>query len=363
MVDNEQPSPRLWEPAPYDPDAVRLTHSPGMAEWMVGQRVSLAYTSYQTGRLIVAGVAPDGRLFFNEQNYTRAMGLHYADGQLYVASLFQIWRLGNMLAPGEFANRAFDCVLVPRVAHVTGYVDAHELGVDRSGRVIFANSRFSCLAATDPDYSFRPIWKPRFISALAAEDRCHLNGLAMSDGVPAFVTAVSSTDTPSGWRQRPQQGGVLIDVASREIVTDSLSMPHSPRLYRGGVLVLDSGRGMLVGIDPASGARTEILFLPGFLRGMALHGDFALIAASKPRGSSVGLPFEERLARERRAPWCGIFVVDLVKAAVVEFIRYEAEVVELFDLAILPNIRNPMTVGPATEELLTAIRFDPTISL
>jgi uncharacterized protein (TIGR03032 family) len=125
----------------YDPDKVRLVHSKDMAQWLLTQQMSLAYTSYATGRLIVVGVEPGGRLFFNEQNYTRAMGIHYTDGDLYIAALYQVWRLSNMLEPGEFANNAFDCVFVPRVAQTTGYLDIHDLGLDSAKRPLFVNTR------------------------------------------------------------------------------------------------------------------------------------------------------------------------------------------------------------------------------
>lgn len=329
-----------------------------MAQWLLDRQVSLAFTSYATGRLIVAGVAPDGRVFFNEQNYTRAMGLHYGDGALHVASLYQVWRLTNMLAPGEFANRAFDCVLVPRMAHTTGYLDIHELGVDRAGRVVFVNSRYSCLATLDPEHSFRPIWKPPFISALAPEDRCHLNGMAMVDGEPRYVTAFSMTDRKDGWRDERDRGGVIIDISSGEIVTDKLSMPHSPRVHDGGLWALDSGRGYLVRVDPRTGTVEPVAFCPGFLRGLAFCGDHAIVAVSRARDGAAGLPFLEEAARRGVEPWCAILVVNLERGEIVEFIRYEAEITELFDVTVMPGIRNPMTVGPSTEELLTTVRFN-----
>ena len=352
-------APKLPAPAPYDAEAVRLRHSPGMATWLLEQGVSLAYTSYATGRLIVAGVAPDGRLFFNEQNYTRAMGLHYGRGELYVASLYQIWRLTNLLAPGEFANSAFDAVLVPRAAQTTGYLDIHELSVDRAGRVIFVNSRYSCLAMPDPEFSFRPVWKPSFISALAPEDRCHLNGLAMVDGVPRYVTAFSRTDTAAGWRENRSSGGLLIDIVSDEIVTDRLSMPHSPRVHDGKLWALNSGRGQLVQIDPASGKVSDVAFCPGFLRGLAFRNGYAVVATSKAREGATGLPFQDALAGLGATPWCAILVIDLKRGLISDFICYESEITELFDLALLPGVRNPITIGPATEELLATIRFRP----
>jgi uncharacterized protein (TIGR03032 family) len=330
-----------------------------MAHWLLSQHLSLAYTSYATGRLIVAGVAPEGRLFFNEQNYRRAMGLHYHGRELHVASQHQIWRLSDLLAPGEFANGAFDCVLTPRHAHTTGYLDVHELGVDGAGRPIFVNTKYSCLATTDPDYSFRPVWKPPFITELAPEDRCHLNGLAMVDGVPRYVTAFDRTDTKGGWREGTRDQGVVLDVASGEVVASGLYMPHSPRVHEGNLWVLESGRGYLVRVDIQTGKKTDVAFCPGFVRGLALTGKYAVVAVSKARENSSGLPLHEELRKHDAEPWCAILVVDLELGLISNFIRYDAQVTELFDVALLPGIRNPMTIGPSTEEVLQTIRFNP----
>jgi uncharacterized protein (TIGR03032 family) len=345
------------EDAGYNPDKVRLVHSPNMAAWLLSQQVSLAYTSYATGRLIVVGVEPGGRLFFNEQNYTRAMGLHYSGDELFVASLYQIWRLCNVLQPGEFANNAFDCVLVPREASTTGYLDVHELSLDAARRPLFINTRYSCLATTDSRFSFQPIWWPPFISELAPQDRCHLNGIAVQDGVPRYATAFSTTDVESGWRAAPGDAGVLIDVQTGKILSEGLYMPHSPRIHDGATWLLESGRGWLVRIDPVSGEKVDIAFCPGYVRGLAFHQDFAIVAVSKARQNSETLPLHRELAKYDAEPWCAILVVDLKQRLICNFIRYETEITELFDVAVMPGIRNPMTIGPATEEILTAIRF------
>ena len=77
-----------------------------------------------------------------------------------------------------------------------------QVAIGGDGRIVFVNTLYSCLATLSERHSFKPIWRPPFISRLAAEDRCHLNGLAMRGGAPAFVTATSRSDAVNGWRAR-----------------------------------------------------------------------------------------------------------------------------------------------------------------
>lgn len=351
---------RFLQPPPGAAEPARVAASPGFARWMREQDVSLAYTSYQTGRLILAGVGPDERLAFVEQDYARAMGVHWHDGTLTLASLFQVWQLRNLLLPGEFANRAHDCVLVPRVAHVTGYVDAHDVAPGADGRPLFVSSSYSCIAAVDDRFSFTPLWRPWFVSDLVPADKCHLNGFAVEAGVSAYATAVKASDIPAGWRDARGEGGVLIDVRRNVPVTDRLSMPHSPRLHDGTLYLLESGRGMLVSVDPATGETFDVAFCPGFARGLALHGRFALVGLSLPRDAGFAdLPLQAALDSRKAMPWCGIAVVDLRTGAIVEWLRYESAVTEIFAIAVLPGVRNPTSVGPATEELLHVLRPNP----
>ncbi|AYJ87275.1 TIGR03032 family protein [Sphingomonas paeninsulae] len=344
---------------PLDPGATAITVSRGLPNWLNTNRVSLAYTSYQTGQLFLVGVQPDGTVSFNQQNYVRAMGLCHDGNRLFIGSLFQIWRLENMLRPGEKGNGTFDRVFIPREAHTTGDIDIHEMGVDRTGRLIFVNTKYSCLATVDPQHSFRPLWKPDFISKLVGEDRCHLNGLAMSEGVPRYVSAVSQTDMLAGWRERRISGGVVIDVATNKVVTDQLSMPHSPRLSDGQLYVLDSGRGQIVRVDPETGSKEDIAFCPGFLRGMTIHNGYAIVTASKPRdGTFKDLPLQAEIAKRDGEPWCGIFIVNLRHGDIVEWIKLDGAVAELFDVAVVPGASCPMSLGPNTLEVESTISFD-----
>ena len=128
-------------------------------------------------------------------------------------------------------------------------LDAHDIGLLKGGRIVFVNTLYNCLATPSERHSFTPVWKPPFISKIVKEDRCHLNGLAMEEGVPRYVTAVSKSDTIDGWRDRRFDGGIIVDVQSGEIVIGGLSMPHSPRVYRGKLFVLNSGTGELGWIE------------------------------------------------------------------------------------------------------------------
>jgi len=304
------------------------------------------------------GMLPSGSVSFNQQNFSRAMGICRDGERLWVGSLFQLWRLENMLRPGELANASFDACFVPREGRTTGDIDIHEIGILADGHPVFVNTKYSCLATIDPVHSFKPLWRPDFISKLGAEDRCHLNGLAMADGAPAYVTAVSQTDVLSGWRARREYGGVIVEVATGRIVTDQLSMPHSPRLAGGRLYALDSGRGQIIAVDPQTGTREDIAFCPGFLRGMAIHDGFAIVTASKPRdGSFKELPLQAEIAKRDGEAWCGIFIVDLRHGDIVEWIRLEGAIAELFDVAVLPGLRCPMSLGVATLEIQNSISY------
>jgi len=332
--------------------------SRGLAGWLETHRASLAFTSYQTGQLFLVGMLPSGSVSFNQQNFSRAMGICRDGERLWVGSLFQLWRLENMLRPGELANASFDACFVPREGRTTGDIDIHEIGILADGHPVFVNTKYSCLATIDPVHSFKPLWRPDFISKLGAEDRCHLNGLAMADGAPAYVTAVSQTDVLSGWRARREYGGVIVEVATGRIVTDQLSMPHSPRLAGGRLYALDSGRGQIIAVDPQTGTREDIAFCPGFLRGMAIHDGFAIVTASKPRdGSFKELPLQAEIAKRDGEAWCGIFIVDLRHGDIVEWIRLEGAIAELFDVAVLPGLRCPMSLGVATLEIQNSISY------
>ena len=346
--------------ASSNPMTVDVRSSSGLADWLQAQRLSFVFSTYQTGHLVFVGSPRPGVVQTHWRAHRRAMGLWPLPNGLLLANRVQIWRLENMLRPKERANDIFDRVYVPRQALTTGRLDVHELCQDRLGRVVFVNTRYSCLATLSPRDSFAPLWKPAFISALQPEDRCHLNGVGLQDGLVRYVTAARRTDTPGGWREDRREGGVVIDVSDDRVIAEGLSMPHSPRVHDGAVWALDSGRGRLVRIDPQSGGREIVCAWPGFLRGLSFHGDFALVTSSLPRnGTFQGLELEERMATAGQAPWCGVIVIDLRQSRVAHWLQLEHVVEELFDVAVLPGVRCASSIGPEVDDLDTVVSFDP----
>ena len=223
------------------------------------------------------------------------MGLWATERTLYLSSLYQLWRFENALEIGQSYN-GYDRLFVPQLGYLTGDLDIHDLVIDNSGRLVFVNTLFSCLATVSEEHSFIPLWQPPFISKLAAEDRCHLNGLALREGKPRYVTAVSQSDVAEGWRDRRVDGGCVIDVQSKEVILSELSMPHSPRWYRETLWLLNSGTGELGYVDLETGKFEPVTFCPGYLRGLAFQGDFALVGVSKPREKITSFDCAEPIA-------------------------------------------------------------------
>ena len=322
-------------------------------EWLAEQTVSLAFTTYRAGKLFLIGLNPEtSRLSIFERTFERCMGLTVAGNSLYMSSLYQLWRFENAMPDGEIHD-GYDRVFVPQVGYVTGDIDVHDIALDAEGRVVFVNTLFSCLATVSETHSFVPIWQPPFISRLAAEDRCHMNGLAMEDGRPRYVTAVSRTDAADGWREHRRDGGVVIDVETSEIVADGLSMPHSPRVYRDKLWLHDSGTGYFGSIDTARGTFEPLAFCRGYLRGLSFIGDFAVVGLSLSRGSKTfeGLALEDEHAKRGVEPMCAIQVIDLRSGDIVHWLRIDGIVEELYDVVVLPGVRRPMAIGFRTDEI------------
>ncbi|MBO6703742.1 MAG: TIGR03032 family protein [Pseudomonadales bacterium] len=336
------------------PNNLELTTTRHFTSWLAAQKVSLMFTTYEAGKLFSIGLQTDGRLSIFERTMPRCMGLYVtADAQtLYLSTLYQIWRF-EQINRQEQNYQGFDGVYLPQSSSVTGDVDAHDVVLTEAGEVVFVNTLMSCLARTSDTHNFVPLWKPPFISKLAAEDRCHLNGLALREGRPQYVTCVGQADANDGWRQHRVSGGIVMDVSNDEVMADGLSMPHSPRFYKDRLWLLNSGEGEFGYLDSKSGKFETVAFCPGYARGMAFLGDYAVIGLSKPRENRAftGLNLGEKLTSKKISPRCGLQIVNLKTGDVEHSLELSGIVSELYDVALLPGIARPMTIGFKSDEI------------
>jgi uncharacterized protein (TIGR03032 family) len=272
------------------------------------------------------------------------MGLAIDGDRLALGSLNQVWFFRNApdIAPRVEPAGMHDACFLPRTCHVTGDIGVHEMAW--AGKELWiVNTRFSCLCTLDPDYSFVPRWRPPFVTALAPEDRCHLNGIAIIDGQPKYVTALGSSDIAGGWRADKPQGGILMDISNNEVLARGFCMPHSPRWHDSKLWILESGTGRLLMLDLATGQKQAVAEVPGFARGLAFAGRYAFIGLSKIRKTSAmdGVPLAER----RDELKCGVAAVDTRSGQVIGLLEFETAVEEIFDVQILRGLRFPEVVG------------------
>ncbi len=323
---------------------ISYVHTKNLPELFDDLGLSLFVTTYQAGRILLFSQTERKKINMLMRKLPRPTGLALAGPRLAVASRHQVWVFraftGMRSTKGE--EYPYDLAFVPRRSHVTGYIDSHQ--IQWIGKELWAvNTHYSCLCTFDEDWSFRPRWMPSFVTELAPEDRCHLNGMCLDQSGIKYVSALGKTNTKEGWRENKAKGGIVIDVPSGEVITEGLSMPHSPKIYGGYFFILESETVELLVIDQKTGKAETAMKFAGFLRGLSFHGKYAFIGLCKAREkkSFGNLPVVDEFDDLQ----CGVSVVDLEKMAQVAFIQFQGGVEELFDIAVLPNAKNPFLIG------------------
>jgi uncharacterized protein (TIGR03032 family) len=340
---------------------LRSVHTTSFAHVLEHFGVSLLVTTYQAGKLVLLR-ADGGVVNTHFRSFLKPMGLAVQGNRLGIGSALEIWEFHNIPAVARKLQPAgkHDACFLPRTGHATGEVLIHEMAWGSSSlsrepaasgstlaagsrlnedELWFVNTRFSCLCTLDRMHSFVPRWRPPFITTLAPEDRCHLNGLGLVNGQVGYATALGETDTAGGWRANKKNGGILMEVPSGAILLRGLSMPHSPRWHQARLWLLESGTGTIGTVDFSAGRYEPIAELPGFTRGLDFYGNLAFIGLSQVRESAVfsGIPLTERLSDRT----CGVWVVDLTTGQTVAFLNFEDAVQEIFAVQVLPQVRFP----------------------
>jgi len=327
---------------------VRYEHSKSFVPLLRQIGCSILISTYQAGKLVVVGTDEQG-LALGFHNFDRPMGLAVRQDRLAVAARDCVWTLlaAPNIAPRIEPAGRFDQLFAARSATITGDIQAHEAAWV-GDELWVVNTLFSCLCTVETGFSFVPRWRPPFITDLAPEDKCHLNGMALVDGRPKFVTFLGEIVTPRGWRPVKASGGCLMDVPTGQVVVRGLCMPHSPRVHGGRLWVLDSGRGHMCLADAAAGRTEVVAALPGYTRGLAFQNGFAFVGLSKIRETSTfgGVPIAER----RDELKCGIGIVELATGRLAAHLEFATGVDEIFDVQVLPGVRLPTVVGPHPED-------------
>jgi len=313
--------------------------------------VSLLVSTYQSGRLIAIRAESPTTINTHFRIFKSPMGIAVGHGRFALGTEREVWDYRDQPAvAAKIEPRGkHDACFLPRNTHFTGDIRIHEIGFANGGELWIVNTRFSALCTLDADNSFVPRWRPSFVTHLAPEDRCHLNGMAIIDDRVRYVTALGTTNEAGAWRANKASGGVLIDVDSGEIVLRGLSMPHSPRQYNGDFFVLESGKGTLARVDLASQRVDTIAQLPGFTRGLAFAGPFAFVGLSQVRESNIfgGIPLVERVAERK----CGVWVIDLRTGQIAAFLQFEGIVQEIFDVQVLHGTSYPEILEATAHEV------------
>lgn len=330
-------------PAPFE-----CSYTPNFPELLQQLDISLAVSTYQAGKVVFLSALNENQLVQLPRNFDFAMALGVKENRMAVATRDEVVILGNdpSLAekyPGQ--PDTYDNLYVPRATYHCGRLNIHGFHWDKKG-LLAVNTQFSCLSYIDEDYSFKPIWKPPFITELAPEDRCHLNGMAIRNDKPEYVTTLGSGDRPTSWRETRPFGGTLIHVDSSEIILEKLGMPHTPKFLNGELYALLSATGELIKIDPERGTYDVVVQLDGFVRGMCLVEEYLFVGLSRVRQNH---PTEHLLPIAEKAKAAGIAAVHLPTGTVHAKLTYKASVEEIFDVEALPGLKRPGILNTSNE--------------
>jgi len=330
--------------------------TPNLPELLTKLNCTIVITTFQAGKVIFISPKNEEELVQLPRSFKRPMGLTTKGDKMAIATHHEIIVLKN--SPNLAFNYpskqgVYDALYMPRANYFTGGVDIHDLHWGKQG-LWAVNTSFSSLCLIDDNYSFTPKWQPPFISQLEGEDRCHLNGLAMENGAPTYITSLGKGDTPQAWRANIVKGGLLMHIPSNEIILEGLAMPHSPRIFDGKLYVLLSAKQQLICVDTQTGKYEVVAHIPGFVRGMAKHGDFLFIGTSKLRKNASTF---QQLDITEKAAVAGVTVLHLPTGVIMAKLTYHASVDEIYDIQVLPNIVRPNIINTYQETHFKAVHI------
>ena len=313
---------------------------------------TIAISTYQAGKLIFLSPMDDSSLIQLPRTFEKPMGIaeNVAKDKIALAAKDEIIVFSNSKDLAHHYPKSpnkYDALYMPRVTYHTGPLDIHDLSFGKEDQLYAVNTLFSSIIKIDDDYNFTPFWTPPFIDKLVSEDRCHLNGMAMKDGLPKYASAFNQGNSFQSWREKVTETGVVFDIDSNEVIANNLAMPHSPRIFGDDLYVLLSATGELIKIDVNTGKHDVVVKIEGFVRGMSLHKDYLFIGLSKLRKNSSTFG---KLKFAEKANHSGIVIVHLPTGSIAGKITYHTSLDEIYDVHILadkirPNIMNTINTN------------------
>ncbi|MBN1769341.1 MAG: TIGR03032 family protein [Prolixibacteraceae bacterium] len=308
-------------------------------DFLYKNNCSIIFSTYQAGKVIVINSINGQSLQMFAKNFKRPMGIAINGEKLAVANRNKIDIFSNSHALAiNYPDKPkyYKTLYLPQVTYYTGMADIHEIEWGKDG-LWAVNTAFSCLCQMDEEYSFIPKWFPPFISDVVHEDRCHLNGMAMKDNEPAYVTMFDNTDTKDGWRNGNTETGMIIDVRNNKTIADKLPMPHSPALDGNNIFFLLSATGSVMKLNTNTEKITEIARTDKFLRGLSIMGDYIIAGASELRDSSKAFGNID-ITKEKSSP--GIIIFEKHTGEAIARLTFTDHIKEIFSVKSIKNAGN-----------------------
>jgi len=349
------------------------TATDNFAKILKALNISLAVTSYKSARLIL--VRSDGETIdTNLKAFPRPMGIYADENHITLGTFNQVLEFkraddilesiknGSLDNTGNFSTKVLekdkekmqelkeqrdeeiaevrkaDALYLPRASLTTGMINIHDIAWGDEGLWV-VNSTFSCLSTLSPDNSFVARWKPKFISKLVPEDRCHLNGMAMLNGKPKYVTTFNMEDSRDSWSEGRIDYGTLIDIDTDEILIEGMIMPHSPKVYKGEVYVCESGLGVVWRYNPITKEKAQVVKLQGFTRGLYFYGGVMFVGLSQVRASEIKTP--SPISTMYDETYAGVWMINLEDNTEIGHIKFDGDVDQIYDIAIIPDSTMP----------------------
>ena len=332
------------------------TYTPNVPELLNALGCTIMISTYQAGKTVFLSAKNNESLIQLPRTFDKPMGIavDQEKGKLAIACKNEVVVFKNSKELAWHypkSPKTYDSLYLPRVSYKTSFLDLHDLSFGYDG-LYAVNTLFSCISKIDDEHNFTPVWKPKFITEISSEDRCHLNGMAMENGAPKYVSSFNQGNQKQSWRGKITEEGVIIDVESNEIVANDLAMPHTPKIINGELYILLSATGELVKINKQTGKKETIVKLNSFVRGMDVCGEYLFIGLSKLRKTSKTFA---KLVNEFSQNTAGVAIVHLPTASLYGQISYLNSVEEIYEVKVLKDTRRPNIISPNSEESNMAI--------